>query len=163
MANAAGMTRSRVLSLYEKLSALPLGRSLFSLAITKKAPYFASIKPEVLALRPNYCEVRIKKRRAVQNHLGTVHVIAIINGLEMAMGTLAEASIPAHLRWIPKGMEVSYTAKATGDITAIAEVSAEAWQQGPEVDIDVRAVRPDGTVVVMGKIRLWVTEKPAKA
>jgi acyl-coenzyme A thioesterase PaaI-like protein len=151
------------MKLYEKLSRLPLGRKLFSLAITKQAPYFASIKPEVLSLRPNYCEVRIAKRRAVLNHLGTVHVIAIINGLEMAMGTLAEASIPAHLRWIPKGMEVSYTAKATGDITAIAEVSSDAWHNGPEVDIDVRATRPDGAVVVTGKIRLWVTEKPAKS
>jgi acyl-coenzyme A thioesterase PaaI-like protein len=157
------MSQSRVLSLYEKLSALPLGRKLFSLAIARKAPYFASIKPEVLSLRANYCEVLIKKRRAVENHLGTLHVIAIVNGLEMAMGTMAEASIPAHLRWIPKGMEVSYTAKATGDITAIAEVSAEAWQGGPEVDVAVRATRPDGTVVVSGKIRLWVTEKPAKA
>lgn len=156
------MTQSRVLSLYEKLSAVPLGRRLFSLAIAQKAPYFASIKPEVLTLRPNYCEVLIKKRRAVQNHLGTVHVIAIVNGLEMAMGTMAEASIPAHLRWIPKGMEVSYPAKATGDITAIAEVSADAWHNGPEVDIDVRATRPDGTVVVSGRIRLWVTEKQGK-
>ena len=156
------MSQSRVLTLYEKLSAFPLGKKLFSLAITKKAPYFASIQPEVLTLRPNYCEVRVRKRRAVENHLGTVHVIAIINGLEMAMGTLAEASIPSHLRWIPKGMEVSYTAKATGDISAIAEVSADAWQRGPEVDVDVRATRPDGTVVVAGKIRLWVTEKPAK-
>ena len=68
----------------------------------------------MLTLRANYCEVRVAKRRAVENHLGTVHVIAIVNGLEMAMGTVAEASIPAHLRWIPKGMEVSYTAKATG-------------------------------------------------
>jgi acyl-coenzyme A thioesterase PaaI-like protein len=157
------MTQSRVLALYEKLSAVPLGRRLFSLAIAKKAPYFASIKPEVLSLRANYCEVLIKKRRAVQNHLGTVHVIAIVNGLEMAMGILAEASIPAHLRWIPRGMEVSYPAKATGDITAIAEVGADAWYNGPEVDIDVRATRPDGTVVVSGKIRLWVTEKQGKS
>jgi acyl-coenzyme A thioesterase PaaI-like protein len=155
--------QSRVLRLYEKLSALPFGRRIFTRAITHTAPYFASIKPEVLSLRPNYCQVLLKKRRSVENHLGTVHVIAIINALEMAMGTLAEASIPAHLRWIPKGMEVSYTAKATGDITATAEVSADAWQKGPEVDIDVRATRPDGAVVVSGKIRLWVTEKPARA
>lgn len=78
------------------------------------------------------------------------------------MGTMAEASIPPQLRWIPKGMEVSYTAKATGDVTAIAEVAADAWQRGPDVDIEVRATRPDGAVVVSGKIRLWVTEKPAK-
>ena len=156
------MSMSRVLGLYEKLSALPFGRAIFTRAITYKAPYFASIKPEVLSLRPNHCAVLLRKHRAVENHLGTVHVIAIVNALEMAMGTMAEASIPAHLRWIPKGMEVSYTAKATGDITAFAEISADAWHQGPDVDIEVRATRPDGAVVVSGKIRLWVTERPAK-
>lgn len=157
------MTQSRVLTLYQRLSALPLGRKLFSLAISKKAPYFASIKPEVVTLRANYCEVRVHKRRSVENHLGTVHVIAIINAMEMAMGTMAEASIPSHLRWIPKGMEVHYTAKATGHITASAQVAADAWQNGPEVPIEVRATRPDGTVVVSGTIHLWVTEKPQRA
>lgn len=157
------MGQNRVLGLYEKLSALPFGRYIFTRAITHKAPYFASIKPEVISLRQNHCHVLLRKQRAVENHLGTVHVIAIINALEMAMGTMAEASIPAHLRWIPKGMEVSYTAKATGDISALAEVSADAWLKGPDVDVEVRATRADGATVVHGKIHLWVTEKPAKA
>ncbi|HAB05599.1 MAG TPA: thioesterase, partial [Alcanivorax sp.] len=74
-----------------------------------------------------------KKRRAVENHIGTVHVIAICNAMEAAMGALAEASIPKHLRWIPKGMDVRYTAKATSDITAIAEVAPGAWENGPEL------------------------------
>ena len=33
------------------------------------------------------------------------------------MGALAEASIPASKRWIPKGMEVAYTAKADSEVT----------------------------------------------
>ena len=62
----------------------------------------------------------------MQNHIKTVHVIAICNGLEAAMGALAEASIPPDKRWIPKGMEVSYTAKAVSDITCIAETDPAA-------------------------------------
>jgi hypothetical protein len=93
-----------------------------------------------------------------------VHVIAICNGLEAAMGALAEASIPQHKRWIPKGMEVNYTAKATSDITCIAETDPGAWiGDGPDVPVRVRGVRDDGTMVVEGMIRLWVTEKPARA
>jgi hypothetical protein len=105
--------------------------------------------------------VRFAKRRGVQNHIGTVHVIAICNALEMAMGVMAEASIPGHLRWIPKGMDVNYTAKATSDIRAIAEVAQGAWTSGPDVAVAVRALRDDGVVVVEGSIRLWVTAKPA--
>lgn len=156
------MSDNYLLKLYNRFAGVPGGNKLFSLFFARKAPYFGSISPLVKVLRPNYCEVTFKKRRAVENHIQTVHVIAICNALEMAMGAVAEASIPKNLRWIPRGMEVSYMAKATSDITAIAEVAPEAWTNGPEVDVKVRAMRDDGTVVVEGKIRLWVTEKPAK-
>ena len=79
------------------------------------------------------------------------------------MGALAEVTIPAHKRWIPKGMEVSYTAKADSDITCIAETDPEQWTgDDPDVGVRVRGVRTDGTVVIEGTIRLWVTEKPER-
>ncbi len=78
------------------------------------------------------------------------------------MGALAEVSIPPHKRWIPKGMEVSYTAKATSDITCVAETDHAQWTgDDPDVPVRVRGVRDDGTVVVEGVIRLWVTERPS--
>jgi hypothetical protein len=96
----------------------------------------------------------------VHNHLGTVHAIALCNGLEAAMGALAEASIPRDRRWIPKGMEVSYTAKATSDVTCIAETDPQVWTgDDPDVPVRVRGVLADGTVVIEGVIRLWVTER----
>ena len=63
----------------------------------------------------------------MHNHLGTVHAIALCNGLEAAMGALAEATIPSDKRWIPQGMEVTYTAKATSNVTCIAETDAAQW------------------------------------
>jgi acyl-coenzyme A thioesterase PaaI-like protein len=152
---------ANVADLYKKSTAIPVvGERLFSMAFALKAPYFASIKPRFTVIEPNHAEVVIPKRRAVQNHIGTVHAIALCNGLEAAMGALAEASIPAHKRWIPKGMEVSYTAKATSDITCIAETDPEAWTgDDPDLPVRVRGVRDDGTVVIEGVIRLWVTEK----
>ncbi len=154
---------STVLDLYTKVSRLPQGRRAFSLLFSQKAPYFATVRPRFTELRPNYAELTIRKRRRVQNHIGTVHVIAICNGLEAAMGALAEATVPTHKRWIPKGMEVDYTAKATSDITCVAETDPGQWAgDDPDVPVRVRGVRTDGTVVVEGVIRLWVTEKPAR-
>jgi hypothetical protein len=99
----------------------------------------------------------------VHNHLGTVHAIALCNGLEAAMGALAEATVPSDKRWIPKGMDVSYTAKATSDITCIAETDAAQWTSNdPDLPVRVRGVREDGTVVIEGVIRLWVTPKPPR-
>jgi acyl-coenzyme A thioesterase PaaI-like protein len=154
----------RVLDLWNATSPLPLGRRIFSALFARKAPYFASVHPRFTELRPHHAELVIRKRRSVQNHIGTVHAIALCNGLEAAMGALAEVTIPAHKRWIPKGMEVSYTAKADSDITCIAETDPEQWTgDDPEVDVRVRGVRRDGTVVIAGTIRLHVTERPAPA
>lgn len=154
---------SQVMSLYQRTAALPQGRTVFSMLFSLKAPYFASVRPRFRELRPDYAELVVRKRRRVHNHIGTVHVIAICNGLEAAMGALAEVSIPAHKRWIPRGMEVAYTAKATSDITCIAETDRERWTgDDPDVPVRVRGVRDDGTVVVEGVIRLWVTEKPQR-
>ncbi len=153
----------QVLDLYERVSRLPQGRRIFSLLFSQKAPYFATVRPRFTELRPNYAELVIRKRRGVHNHLKTVHVIAICNGLEAAMGALAEATVPSTRRWIPKGMEVAYTAKATSDITCVAETDPAQWTgDDPDVPVRVRGVRTDGTVVVEGVIRLWVTEKPAR-
>ncbi|HEU4512777.1 MAG TPA: hotdog fold domain-containing protein [Nocardioidaceae bacterium] len=152
---------ANVMDLYTQVTRLPAGKKLFSVLFSQKAPYFATVRPRFVELRPNYAELKIRKRRRVQNHIGTLHVIAICNGLEAAMGALAEVTVPADKRWIPKGMDLSYTAKATSDITCIAETDPSAWTgDDPDVPVRVRGVRDDGTVVVEGAIRLWVTEKP---
>ncbi|RYP86907.1 DUF4442 domain-containing protein [Nocardioides guangzhouensis] len=153
-----------VLDLWNKTTALPGGKRLFSIAFAQKAPYFATIRPRFVEIRPNRAALVIPKRRGVHNHLGTVHAIALCNGLEAAMGALAEATIPAGKRWIPKGMDVSYTAKATSDITCIAETDPEQWESDdPDLHVRVRGERADGEVVITGVIKLWVTPKPPRA
>ena len=159
---------SQVLSLWRTASRLPVigstvGTRAFSLAFGQKAPYFASIRPRFTVLEPNRAELVIPKRRAVHNHIGTVHAIALCNGLEAAMGALAEVTIPSDRRWIPKGMDVAYTAKATSDITCTAETDPGQWTAdlgaGYDLPVRVRGTRDDGTVVIEGTINLWISPK----
>jgi hypothetical protein len=150
-----------ILELYERASRVPVvGRGAFSLAFGLKAPYFLTIAPTVVELEPNHAAVRIRKWWGVHNHIGTVHVIAVANGLEMAMGALAEATIPAHLRWIPKGMELEYVALSDSTILATADTDPADWAGPGEVPVHVEATRSDGTPVVRGVIRLHVSERP---
>lgn len=152
-----------VLDMYQTMSKLPQGERLFSLAFARRAPYFGTIKPRFIDLRPNYVELLVPKRKAVHNHIGTVHAIALCNGLEAAMGALAEATIPSDKRWIPKGMEVRYTAKADSDVRCVAETEPEQWTgDDPDLPVRVKGVRKDGTTVIEGVIHLWVTPKQAR-
>jgi acyl-coenzyme A thioesterase PaaI-like protein len=151
---------SSVLGLYRRLSKVPHGRRVFSIAFGRRAPYFRSIRPRFVDLTPHYAELVIPNRRQVRNHIDTMHAIAVCNGLEAAMGALAEATIPAGMRWLPKSMQVEYIAKATGDITCVAQTTPDDWEGVPDVSVTVTATRDDGTVVVGGVIRLWVTPKP---
>ncbi len=153
-----------ILPLYREVTRLPLGDRIFSFAFARKAPYFATIRPRFTVLEPNHVELVVTKRRAVHNHIGTVHAIALCNGLEAAMGALAEATIPPHKRWIPKGMEVAYPAKADSDVTCVAETDPSQWNgDDPDLPVRVRGTRADGTVVIEGVIRLWVTERAASS
>ena len=155
---------SQVQKLWNTTAAIPvIGKRVFSVAFSQKAPYFATIHPRFAVVAPNHVELVIPKRRRVHNHLKTVHAIALCNGLEAAMGALAEVTIPSDKRWIPKGMDVSYTANATSDITCIAETDPEQWTgDSPDLHVRVRGVREDGVVVIEGVIRLWVTERPVE-
>ena len=147
-----------IMDMWQKVSRFPGGKMLFSQVVSRKAPYFKTIGANIEELRPNYSRLTLKKRKAVENHIGTVHVIAICNLLEMAMGVCAEASIPKHLRWIPKGMTVDYTAKAGTDITGVAEINPEDWKPG-DLEVKVTGMDSDGTPVVVGVIKLWISEK----
>jgi acyl-coenzyme A thioesterase PaaI-like protein len=151
---------SRLLTLWNRTSALPQGARIFSVLFARKAPYFSSVRPRFVSIEANRAELVVADRRRVHNHLGTVHAIALCNGLEAAMGALAEATIPPGRRWIPKAMEVAYTAKATGDVTCIAQTDAGLWAgDDPDLPVRVRGELADGTTVIEGVIRLWVTPR----
>ncbi|MGG5260453.1 hotdog fold domain-containing protein [Phycicoccus avicenniae] len=152
------------MDLYRRLAARPGGRRAFSALFALKAPYFRTVRPRVRDVGPHRAELVVAKRWGVQNHIGTVHAIAVCNGLEAAMGLLAEATTPPTHRWIPKGMQVSYLAKSTTDLLCVAETEPADWEVGTagDVPVRVRALRTDGTIVVEGVITIYVSERPSR-
>ena len=154
----------RLLRLHRKLTALPLGQWLFARAVCWQAPYFASIAPRIEVLEPGRCEVVIRDRRRVHNHIGTVHAIALCNMAELAGGLCTDVSIPASMRWIPKGMTVEYLAKAVGPMRARARLAAEprAADAGYELPVEVVVRDRSNTAVFRADIRMWVSPRPSR-
>lgn len=146
------------LKLYNKLSPRPGGKWLFSRLVCLKAPYFGSIWPSVVEMRPGCAVVELKQRWRIQNHIGTVHAIAVCNLCEMAMGMAAEATIPTNLRWLPKGIRVDYLRKSSGHLSARCEIRPEDFVPG-EVDLPVEVTNAQGELVVKAIIPLHITER----
>lgn len=147
--------------LFQKASHLPLGKAAFSRAVTWTAPYFASISARVEELSQGRAVVSMKKRRAVQNHLGTVHAIAMCNLCELAMGVMMESSLPKAQRWIPRGMSVRYLKKATTDLTAHTQLAAIASDFVGDIVVHVDVLDKAGVVVMDADITLYISAAKA--
>ena len=150
-----------VLSLYRRLTRWPCGRWLFARAVCFKAPYFATISPRFVRLEPGVCEVAIRDRRRVHNHIGTVHAIALCNLAELAAGVMTDATIPASMRWIPKGMSVEYLKKATGPLQGVATPDIAVVEAAAGYDLPVTVVVKDrsGEAVFRARIAMWVSPR----
>ncbi len=153
-----------VLQLYNTLSRKPFGPWLFSRLICFKAPYFGSIKPRMTRLEPNRAEATLAHRRSVTNHLGTVHAIALCNLAEFTGGLMTDVSIPASMRWIPKGMRVEYLKKAIGTQRGVAtpEFPPHESAEGYELPVNIVVSDPQGDAVFKARIAMWVSPKPAR-
>jgi acyl-coenzyme A thioesterase PaaI-like protein len=152
---------NKTLALYDRVRHWPAGHWLFTRAICFKAPYFASISPKIEVLEPNRCEVTLRHRRKVTNHIGTVHAIALCNLAELAGGMMTEASLPDSMRWIPKGMTVEYVKKAVGTMRAVATPATPvvAATEGYELPTLVVVTDPAGETVFRATISMWLSPK----
>ena len=150
-----------LLSMYHRFSRWPAGQWLFSRAVCLRAPYFATIAPHIVVLEPGHCEVHIRDRRRVHNHIGTVHAIALCNLAELGAGMMTEASLPASMRWIPKGMTVEYLKKARGTMRAVAlpDIPIIESASGYDLPVTVLVRDPQDDVVFRARIMMWLSSK----
>ncbi len=81
------------------------------------------------------------------------------NLAELTAGLMVDASLPKGMRWIPKGMQVQYLAKARGTLQAVAlpaqpiVVAAEGYALPVTVSVRDRA----GTEVFSAVIDMWMS------
>lgn len=150
---------NRLMNIYRKCVKLPAGKHIFSKLVCMKAPYFGTIKPLFIALRPGYCEITMKQRRAVHNHIKSVHAIAMCNISELAAGTMLEATLPSSMRWIPKSMTVEYLKIARTDLKAVCQIPTEGLEHPQELPMTVHVTDTNEVEVLRAIITMHISEK----
>lgn len=99
----------------------------------------------------------------VQNHIGTVHAIAICNLVETCMGLVVEMTVPSHLRWLPMGMNIDYIKKASGKLEATSTIDPASFfalaKYPVEVKVPVEVKNADGVIVVKAEVSLIILTK----
>jgi acyl-coenzyme A thioesterase PaaI-like protein len=155
---------SAALKLFRRFGGSGFGRRLCSWLICRQAPYFSSISPLLEILEPGRCVASIQHRRRVQNHIGTVHAIALCNLAEFVGGLATDAAMTRSLRWIPKGMAVRYLKKAVGPMRGEA-ILDPIGDIGTGAERSARVVVKDrnSEVVFDAQIAMWVSPKRTDA
>jgi len=151
--------KSLPLKTWEKIGHNALGRWLFAKTVCWRVPYFSSISPSFVKYNKTEVVVGMKKKKKVTNHLGTIHVIAIANLCELAAGTLMEGGLISSMRWIPKGMNIRYIAKANSDLKATATMPLIQEGVVNDVIVPVSVIDEDGIEVVRADIIMYLTPK----
>jgi acyl-coenzyme A thioesterase PaaI-like protein len=99
------------------------------------------------------------QRRAVENHIGSIHALAMGNLCELAAGLVTEVSIPATMRWIPRGMTIEYLRRAQGRIAATARLEKSEWHGAENVGVPVSVTNAAGEELVRAVITMYVSPR----
>jgi acyl-coenzyme A thioesterase PaaI-like protein len=145
--------------LWRRTSRLPAGRWLFSRIFGWSVPYSGSVKAVVERLQPGLCEVTLRDRRRIRNHLDSIHAVALVNLGEMTSGLAMTMTLPPAARGIVTEIGAVYLKKARGELTARAQVTVPALGSDP-VDTRVTTEITDQAGDVVCRVHtIWRLER----
>ncbi|MEY3012635.1 MAG: hypothetical protein RIT45_1370 [Pseudomonadota bacterium] len=146
--------RPTIAQLWGTCKQLPGGKKLFSRTLGRMAPYTGTIDCDVEELRAGYAVVAMRDRRAVRNHLQSVHAIALMNLGEVATGLAVMVTVDGRGRGIITHLSMDYLKKARGRITATCEAVAPETVGSHEFEAEALLRDENGAIVARARA-IW--------
>jgi acyl-coenzyme A thioesterase PaaI-like protein len=144
---------TRLLRLWERLHRRPGGRALFAALLGRMVPYTGSMGARIEELSPGRAVASLRDRRAVRNHLGSVHAVALVNLGEVVTGLAVLTALPPGVRGIVTRLSAEYLHKARGRLTATARADQLGLETVTETrELDVTAEIRDRSEQVVVRI-----------
>ncbi len=149
---AGNKNGGNIYPLWQSLSARPGGRWLFNRMLRWRVPYSGALGARVEDLQPGRSHISLRDRRAVRNHLNSIHAIALANLGEMASGLALMSALLPTQRAIVVALHIEYLKKARG------RLHAEGRCELPEVkgptDCTVQAEIRDAAGEAVARVRV---------
>jgi acyl-coenzyme A thioesterase PaaI-like protein len=152
---------ARLLSAWRRLSPLPGGRWLFTQVVKWMIPYTGTVSPRVEVLEPGYARISITQHRKLEQHLGSIHAIALMNVAEFASGAAMTTALPPGFRGIVTKISVEYFKKARGTVTAESRAVLPELGAGGEFDFTSEIKDQRGELVARATVRWKLGPAPA--
>ena len=112
----------KLISIWQFLEKKTLGKVLFNKLLGLFAPYSGSIKPRIMTFEPGMAVIEMRDRRAVRNHLRSIHAIALTNLGELTSGLSLLSLLPESARAIVIHIDIDFKKKARGNLIAGSKV-----------------------------------------
>lgn len=125
-------------------------------------PYTGSIRPLVADFAPGYARVAMRDRRAVRNHLRSIHAIALANLGEVTTGLALVSALPDTVRGIPVALSITFHKKARGRLHAECRCTVPQVTDDVEVDVEAHLYDEEGEEVATVTARWRVGPIPTE-
>lgn len=143
---------TQLYGLWKMLKHLPGGKLLFSKLVGRVAPYTGTIDARIVELTSGYARVSLKDRRAVRNHLSSIHALALANFAEVTTGLAMLAGFPPETRGIITNLNIDYLKKARGTLTAECHAPRIETNAAAEHEVCTEIRNTQGEVVARATI-----------
>lgn len=104
-------------------------RTVLTQTLGRVVPYLNTSGVQFETLEPLKVEVSLKNTRAVQNHIGQVHAVAMVLLAETSTGFVVGINLPNDKICLIKTADISYRRPSQGNMRAVASLTEEQASQ----------------------------------